>query len=211
MRNAFGDDCKLLKLETPRKSMAYYYDLGKMFFSTNEEDKNNGYEHPVIDLSNDARYANTAISSIESKNNGNAFISYTQTPGYASWSVGTDGISSGDAPADSYAPKSSYAMSKGKMYELNKDTRIKGFRGWITLAHSIFNEPSSESPAAIISIDGIIDGDERTTGIRADEIFPVVMPQSTIVYDLYGRKVGTLGTPLHKGVYIVGGKKIFMK
>jgi hypothetical protein len=34
--------------ENPRKKMAIYYDLGKMFFSTNAEDKNNSeYKNPL--------------------------------------------------------------------------------------------------------------------------------------------------------------------
>ena len=31
------------------------------------------------------------------------------------------------------------------------------------------------------------------------------------VYDLFGRKVGTLGTKLPKGIYIVKGKKFLVK
>ena len=119
-------------------------------------------------------------------------------------------LASVDSPDYSYAPKGSYAMSGGKMYELSRDTRIKGFRGWLTLAHSIFDDPDSQAKGALIAIDGILDG-ERPTNIDLQSIVPVNPNAVTTVYDLSGCKVGTSVNNLPKGIYIIGGKKLFVK
>ena len=37
------------------------------------------------------------------------------------------------------------------------------------------------------------------------------LPSSTAVYDLSGRKIGTIGMNLSKGLYIVNGKKYLVK
>ena len=39
----------------------------------------------------------------------------------------------------------------------------------------------------------------------------IKLPDNTAVYDLSGRKVGTIGMNLSKGLYIVNGKKFFVK
>ena len=95
------------------------------------------------------------------------------------------------------------------MYEINKDTRIKGFRGWITLTHSIFQE--SASAPVMMSIDGVLDGYITPTGIsqRPVEITPMSRPN--IVYDLSGRRVSDSTDHLPKGLYIVDGKKLMVK
>ncbi|MBO4315406.1 MAG: hypothetical protein J5867_05530, partial [Prevotella sp.] len=197
--------------ENPRGEMAYYYDLGKMFFSTNAEDEDNSeYEYPVIDLS--VWSGQQSVGSYNGTNDGTGYITFTQTPNYSTFRVDRDGIkiASVDSPDGSYAPKGSYAMSGGKMYELSRDTRIKGFRGWITLTHSIFKDAESSAAGAKIAIDGIIDG-EAPTAIDRHTVVPVNLTTITAVYDLSGRKVGASVESLPKGIYIVGGKKLLVK
>lgn len=101
-------------------------------------------------------------------------------------------------------------MSKGKMYELSRDTPIKGFRGWITLTHSIFENAESSAAGAKIAINGVIDSDVPTA-IDREAIVPVNPKSINAVYDLSGRKVGTSIEGLPKGLYIVGGKKLLVK
>ena len=197
--------------ENPRGEMDHYYDLGKMFFSTNADDEDNPeYKNPVLDLS--VLKGQQDVESYKHKNDGSGHVTYTQTPSFGAFRVSRDGIklSTVDSPSDSYAPKGSYAMSKGKMYELSRDTPIKGFRGWITLAHSIFPDSESSAAGAKIAINGVIDGDVPTA-IDRDAIVPVNPKSINAVYDLSGRKVGTSVEGLPKGLYIVGGKKLLVK
>ena len=198
--------------ENPRGEKADFYDLGKMFFSTNPADASDpDYDNPVIDLS--VWSGNQSFGSIGGTNPGTAYITYTQTPGFETFRVTRQGIYSGSvAPADSYAPKGSYAMSKGKMYELSRDTRIKGFRGWITLAHSIFDSPEEAAGGARIAVNGIIDGDDPiSTSIDKNLVTPVNVRAITGIYDLTGRRVGNSVEHLPKGLYIVSGKKLLIK
>lgn len=251
VRNAFGDDCELLKLnsignlsrndciidfetvnlltldpvvtagnlymlkptkepaygETPRGNLAYYYDLGKMFFSTKGDAEDPDYKYPKMKL--DEWSGGQNVGSYNNTNDGCGHVTYTQTPGFKSFRV-TGGRYNGDvAPENSYAPKGSYAMSGGKMYELSRDTPIKGFRGWITLTHSIFDDASSSAAGSRIAIDGVIDGE--TSSIEWNTIVPLNPNTITDVYDLSGRKVGTSVSNLSKGLYIVGGKKLLVK
>ena len=99
-------------------------------------------------------------------------------------------------------------MSGGKMYELAKDTRIKGFRGWITTAHSIFQSGTDMSSGASIAINGLIDG---TDGIESISLMPVNPASITGVYDLSGRRLDISVEELPKGLYIVDGKKLLKK
>lgn len=199
--------------EDPKGVPMTYYQLGRNFFSVNPEGKPEGYQHYWLDTTKP--YAHADVQSwngsdvvTNGDNDGVAYVSYVQTPGYASFSV-TSGIYNGVvAPIGSYAPKGSYAMSNNKMYELNKDTRIKGFRGWITLAHSIFEK--TQTPAAI-SIDGIIEGDVVPTDISSESIVPVSPSAINNVYDLSGRKLNMSVEDLPKGLYIIGGKKMLVK
>ena len=260
VRNAFGDNCELLKLnsignlsnndciidfetvdlitldnvveadtlymlkptkepifgETPRGEMAYYYDLGRMFFSTKGENEDPDYIYPVMDLSK--WNGEQSVGSYNGTNNGCGYVTYTQTPNFANFRVNREGNQLSNAPEGSYAPKGSYAMSGGKMYELSRDTRIKGFRGWITLTHSIFENASSAEAGAKISINGIIDGgiddeinDGIVTAIERHTVVPVNPSSITAVYDLAGRKVSTSIDNLPKGMYIVNGKKLLVK
>lgn len=254
VRNAFGDNCKLLKLnsignlsnndciidfetvnlltlknvvaadtlymlkptkepifgETPRGTMAYYYDLGRMFFSTKGENEDSNYKYPVMNLS--VWSGQQSVGSHKGTNDGTGYVTYTQTPGYKTFRVNSQGkiLASVKSPEGSYAPKGSYAMSGGKMYELSRDTPIKGFRGWITLTHSIFPDSESADAGAKIAINGVIDGDVPTA-IDRDAVVPVNPKSINAVYDLSGRKVGTSVEGLPKGLYIVGGKKLLVK
>ncbi len=196
--------------ENPRGDMAIYYDLGKMFFSTNTEDEANpDYNNPILDLT--VWSGKQEVGSFQDKNDGCGYFTFIQTPKFNEFRVDIDGIkvSSVASPDGSYAPKGSYAMSGGVMYELSRDTRIKGFRGWISLTHSIF-DPSDPAAGAKIAIDGIIDGDD-ITGIDRQAVIPVNPNSITDVYDLSGRKVGMSIENLPKGIYIVGGKKMLVK
>ncbi len=253
VRNAFGDDCELLKLnsignlssndciidfetvnlvtldnvveagniymlkptkepiygETPRGTMAYYYDLGRMFFSTKGENEDPDYIYPKMNLS--VWSGQQPVGSFEDKNDGKGYVTYTQTPGFESFRVNKTGIYKGtEALENSYAPKGSYAMSGGKMYELSRDTPIKGFRGWIKLTHSIFENAESSAAGAKIAINGVIDGDVPTA-IDREAVVPVNPKSINAVYDLSGRKVGTSVEGLPKGLYIVGGKKLLVR
>ena len=195
--------------ENPRGKMADYYDLGKLFFSTNSEDEDNSeYQYPVIDLS--VWSGQQSVGSYNDKNDGTGYVTYVQTPNFSTFSVNNEGKQLVNSPDGSYAPKGSYAMSGGKMYELSRDTRIKGFRGWITLTHSIFDDAASPAAGAKIAIDGVIDGD-TTTAIDRHAVVPVNSNAITAVYDLSGRKIGSSIDGLPKGIYIVGGKKLLVK
>ena len=200
--------------ENPRGEMDHYYDLGKMFFSTNADDKNNPeYKNPVIDLSvQNVWSGHQDVDSYKNKNNGVGHVTYIQTPYFDNFRVDRDGVKLSAVPSleGSYAPKGSYAMSGGKMYELSRDTRIKGFRGWITLTHSIFENAESSAAGAKIAINGVIDGDVPTA-IDREAVVPVNPKSINAVYDLSGRKVGTSVEGLPKGLYIVGGKKLLVK
>lgn len=254
VRNAFGDDCELLKLnsignlshndciidfetvnlltlknvvaadtlymlkptkepiygETPRGNMAYYYDLGRMFFSTKGDAEDPDYKYPKMNLS--VWSGQQPVGSFEDKNDGKGYVTYTQTPDFNNFRVNGEGIKlpKVNSPDNSYAPKGSYAMSGGKMYELSRDTRIKGFRGWITLTHSIFPDSESAAAGAKIAINGVIESDVPTA-IDRDAVVPVNPKSINAVYDLSGRKVGTSVEGLPKGLYIVGGKKLLVK
>ncbi len=195
--------------ENPRGQMAIYYDLGKMFFSTNQNDANDpDYKYPIMDLS--VWSGQLEVGSFQDKNDGCGYFTFIQTPNFDAFRVDKDGNQLVNATEDSYAPKGSYAMSGGKMYVLSRDTRIKGFRGWITLTHSIFKNAASSAAGASIAIDGIIDGD-ATSAIDRHAVIPVNPNTVTVVYDLSGRKVGTSVECLPKGMYIVNGKKLLVK
>ena len=93
-------------------------------------------------------------------------------------------------------------MSNNRIYEINKDTRLKGFRGWIKLSNSVFAENSE----AKISVNGVVDID-GSTGIGTITVVSEPDNDNTSIYDLGGRKVGNTGSGLSKGIYIAGGKK----
>lgn len=205
-----------------------YYQLGRNFFTVNthindgkEEGDADYYTHTILDTS--TPYASMALASwkktidnltgeetgeltVNGDNDGVSYVSYIRTPGYT-MSV-SDFVTTGKEGL--YAPNGSYVLSGGKIYEINKDTPLKGFRGWITLAHRLFEGTTPIANAIRMSIDGVIDG-EGITGVDATTIVPEQLSDDTAVYDLMGRKVGVLGDKLNKGIYIVRGKKFFVK
>ena len=114
----------------------------------------------------------------------------------------------GSPPGDEngiYAPEGAYVVSNNTIFHINKDTRLKGFRGWLTLAQPI---PPSGTPTMAVNGQFTIEGTETFIGelpVRTQ------LPSSTAVYDISGRKVGNIGTNLSKGLYIVNGKKYLVK
>ena len=138
---------------------------------------------------------------------GKAGVNYVQTPGYKTFKVDTEGIYTGGETAQGiYAPKGSYVVSDNTILHLNKDTRIKGFRGWIDLEKAI----ETQSKEFTMEIFGMFDEEPEqggTTNVPRIHLFTA----DESVYDLYGRKVGKLGDTLPKGIYIVKGKKYMVK
>ncbi|MBR6926365.1 MAG: hypothetical protein IKH52_04060 [Bacteroidaceae bacterium] len=60
-------------------------------------------------------------------------------------------------------------------------------------------------------ISRVLQNGDDVTGISEQLLVPINLSEDTSVYDLMGRKVGTVGTSLPKGVYIVQGKKFYVK
>ena len=193
--------------EDPLGREKTFYSLGRNFFSVNPEDSeaSSSYEHQVVDL-NDYTEDYT-VSSYNDANDGHAYVTYVRTPGFSEFAV-TNGIYTGSTANGIFAPKGSYVLSRGKFYEINKDTPIKGFRGWITLDHSIFDDSSS---SVKIAFDGVIDNGEGISDIDMTEFVPLPVSADTAVYNLSGVKVGVVGDHLKKGIYIVRGKKFVVK
>lgn len=199
----------------PRGIHYDYYDLGRNYFTVNP-DVNSGksegdadyYTHYILDpavmsASQSLPSWNGTEAVTDGENDGTASITYVQTPGYSTFAV-TDGIYNGSqATPGLYAPKGAYVYSNNRMYEINKDTRLKGFRGWITLTSSVFAQPTS----AKVSVDGVVDYD-GSTGIGDIQVIPATQSGDGDIYDLGGRKVGTQGTSLTRGIYVTDGKKL---
>ncbi|MBR4388333.1 MAG: hypothetical protein IKT00_04045 [Prevotella sp.] len=145
------------------------------------------------------------VSSLNNANDGIEFANYIQTPGFETFSV-SGGTYNGTADTKGvYAPKGGYAVSNNTIYHLNKDTPIKGFRGWITLTNPVEGEVENVTGMAV---DGIMED------LSAIEDIPIVangLSDDTSVYDICGRRVGTMGTALPRGMYIVNGKKFMVR
>ena len=190
----------------PRGHEANYYDLGKIFFSVESEEPS-GYDNPWLPLGK--VMAQNNISSYNNANDGVEYANYIQTPGFEYFTV-SDGIYNGSTDTKVYAPKGGYAVSNNTIYHLNKDTRIKGFRGWITLTHPI--EGGVENVTGM-AVDGIMEDIDETTGLELSTIMPATLPDDTPIYDICGRRVGTLenGHTLPRGIYIVNGKKFMVR
>lgn len=76
--------------ENPRGVMAIYYDLGKMFFSTNVNDCNNpDYKYPFLNLS--VWNGQQEVGSYKSKNDGCGHVTYIQTPNFETFRVDING------------------------------------------------------------------------------------------------------------------------
>ena len=193
----------------PQERDTTYYELGRMFFSVNESEPDT-YKHDLMSV--ETKMLDTLkIKSLYGMHNGKAGVNYVQTPNYSGFRV-SDGIYTGTEANGIYAPKGSYVVStnpktqKSTIVHLNKDTRLKGFRGWINLDNAI----DSQSKDFTMEIFGMFDEvpeEGGTTSVPRIHLFTA----DESVYDLYGRKVGKLGDTLPKGIYIVKGKKYMVK
>lgn len=181
----------------PRGLEKEYYELGRNFFSVNGEEESSSYEYPKMSLS--TLEESKSISSWNDENDGMSYANYVQTPDFDNFTV-SGGVYTGSVANGLYAPKGSYAVSNNTIYHLSKDTRIKGFRGWITVEQPI------QAKEMTMFVDGI-----STSVVLEDLSDALSLTDDTSVFDLSGRKVGTLGTNLPKGLYIVSGKKMFVK
>ena len=190
--------------EDPLGREKTYYSLGRNFFSVNPDEP----EYQKVSTNENDFTANYFVSSYNDANDGQAFVTYVRTPGYSDFAVNSSGTYTGSTADGIFAPKGSYVVSRGKFYEINKDTPIKGFRGWIKLERSIFDDSSS---SVKIAFDGVIDNGEGVSDIDMAEFVPLPVSPDTAVYDLSGIKVGTVGDQLKKGIYIVKGKKFVVK
>ena len=189
----------------PQGRNTTFYELGRFFFSVNENEPDT-YTHKRLSLDT-LMTEKQAIESLEDKHNGFAGVNYVQTPNYAGFRV-SNGIYTGSEANGIYAPKGSYVVStnpetnKSTIVHLNKDTRLKGFRGWINLDNAI----DSQSKDFTMEIFGMFDEEPDHGGTTSVPRILLFSSDET-VYDLYGRKVGKLGDTLPKGIYVVKGKK----
>ena len=194
----------------PQERETTYYELGRMFFSVNENESAE-YTHDKMSVNEVIKTDKQEIESLQHLHDGFAGVNYVQTPNYSGFRV-SDGIYTGTEANGIYAPKGSYVVStnpetqKSTIVHLNKDTRLKGFRGWINLDNAI----DSQSKDFTMEIFGMFDEvpeEGGTTSVPRIHLFTA----DESVYDLYGRKVGKLGDTLPKGIYIVKGKKYMVK
>ncbi|MBR1401002.1 MAG: hypothetical protein IJ562_05345 [Prevotella sp.] len=188
----------------PRGRNASFYNLGRMFFSVNETEPET-YKFPRMSLgiwnTNEQH-----ISSLQN-NDGQASAIYVQTPEYNDFTV-SDNTYVGGVADGLFAPKSSYVVSNNTIYHINKDTRLKGFRGWITLEHPI---PQTSVMTMAVNGKQFVPeaNDEYETAIK--NLYPPSQNHDINVYDLCGRKVSVLGKKLPKGVYVANGKTLLIK
>ena len=97
-----------------------------------------GIEHYI--LNTNITHESQSVGSYQSQNDGIGYVTYIMTPSYNSFNIDNNGYQTNNEEFGLYVPKGSYAISNNNMYELNRDNPIKGFRGWITLSHSLFDE-----------------------------------------------------------------------
>ena len=174
-----------------------YYELGRFFFSVNENEPDT-YTHERLLLSKKMDDETQVIKSLTGESVGKAGVNYVKTPGFESYHAG-------DEAEGIYAPKGSYVVSNNTIYHLNKDNPIKGFRGWIVLSNGEDENSKDYSMDVFGMFEEPVGG--GSTGLPRIQLFSA----DESVYDLFGRKVGTLGTKLPKGIYIVKGKKFLVK
>lgn len=197
----------------PRGKDVEYYELGRKYFSIREEDAPpSDYNHSYLQTSI-YKGEQTVSKSYDGSNRITATVNYIQTPSFNSFTV-SGGIYNGITDVKGiYAPKGSYAVSfssttnKATIFHLNKDTRIKGFRGWMELN----SELGSEAKELSMEIYGMFDEVPVSIATGAELPRIQILDNDEAVYDLTGRKVGTLETSLPKGMYIVKGKKFLVK
>ena len=188
----------------PQERDTTYYELGRMFFSVNENEQAD-YTHDKMSVNEVIKTDKQEIESLQNLHNGFAGVNYVQTPNFAGFSV-SDGIYTGTPDHGIYAPKGSYVVSNNTILHLAKDTRMKGFRGWINLDNAIESQ-SKEFTMEIFGMFDEVPEEGGTTSVPRIHLFTA----DESVYDLYGRKVGKLGDTLPKGIYIVKGKKYMVK
>ena len=179
---------------------AEFYQMGRMAFSINENESEE-YTYPKLDLT---KWNSGTQEITGDENHGVASVNYVQTAGYDTFQVNSDGFYTG-TDNNIFAPNGAYVVSNNTIYHINKDTRLKGFRGWINLDNPI---PKTGTPTMAVNGKFSIEGTETAIGelpVRTQ------LPSSTAVYDLSGRRVGTIGMNLSKGLYIVNGKKYLVK
>ena len=184
-----------------RGDEAEFYQMGRMFFSINEEESDSE-TFPFLDLTkwNDGTQTFTGET-----NNGIASVNYVQTAKYKDFKVNSDGSYIGTVDNNIYAPNGAYVVSNNTIFHINKDTRLKGFRGWLTLDTPI---PPSGTPTMAVNGKFTTEGTETAIG---ELPIRMQLPSSTAVYDISGRRIGTIGMNLSKGLYIVNGKKYLVK
>ena len=114
-----------------------------------------------------------------------------------------------------YTPKTSgdlkgefnvYAMSGGGWKQaVNDAVKLNPYRLYLSLT-TIAGSPVKVSPGALNAIQIRVEGEDETTSIEGLELTDT--PQQTgVVYDLMGRPVANP----QKGLYIVNGKKVYIK
>lgn len=194
-----------LKGIDPRGREAEYYELGRKYFSVNDEP--DSYKHDLLAVGTKTESKET-IKLGDGRQGGTASVTYVQTSDVTNFHVNSDGIYTG---TNIYAPKGSYAVSvksdKATIFHLKRDTPIKGFRGWINLDNELDQQSSKEFSMEIYGMFF-----KEPSGVTTDAELPSIqiLSNDEAVYDLTGRKVGTLGKNLPKGIYIVKGKKFFV-
>lgn len=194
-----------LKGIDPRGREAEYYELGRKYFSVNDEP--DSYKHDLLAVGTKTESKET-IKLGDGRQGGTASVTYVQTSDVTNFHVNSDGIYTG---TNIYAPKGSYAVSvksdKATIFHLKRDTPIKGFRGWINLDNELDQQSSKEFSMEIYGMFF-----KEPSGVTTDAELPSIqiLSNDEAVYDLTGRKMGTLGKNLPKGIYIVKGKKFFV-
>ena len=194
-----------LKGIDPQGREAEYYELGRKYFSVNDEP--DSYKHDLLAVGTKTESKET-IKLGDGRQGGTASVTYVQTSDVTNFHVNSDGIYTG---TNIYAPKGSYAVSvksdKATIFHLKRDTPIKGFRGWINLDNELDQQSSKEFSMEIYGMFF-----KEPSGVTTDAELPSIqiLSNDEAVYDLTGRKVGTLGKNLPKGIYIVKGKKFFV-
>ncbi|MBR6137947.1 MAG: hypothetical protein IKQ12_00025 [Prevotella sp.] len=184
----------------PQGNNTTFYELGRFFFTVNENEPAT-YTPGRMNLSKKMDNETQKIKlldPIDGEIVGKAGVNYVKTPGFESYHAG-------DEAEGIYAPKGSYVVSNNTIYHLNKDNPLKGFRGWIVLSNGEDENSKDYSMDVFGMFEEPVGG--GSTGLPRIQLFSA----DESVYDLFGRKVGTLGTKLPKGIYIVKGKKFLVK
>lgn len=182
-----------------------FYELGRFYFSINENEPDT-YKHDRMSINTLKKEAQT-IESLDGEHDGTAGVNYVQTPGFDDFKSlvsKSDGLYTGTVANGIYAKKDSYVVSDNTIVHLNKDNRLKGFRGWIKLDQPISLDSKE------ISMFGMFDEEPEHSGTNTVPRIHLLSSDES-VYDLFGRKVGILGDTLPKGIYIVKGKKYMVK